>query len=500
MLAGGIFSSCDMNLVPHDTLDDQTAIQTVNDCERFRNGLYISLRSITSGAWINNQEIQMDLFHGVIGNGNQVGTFANGNILSSDQDIESFWASIYSVINSANYIINKMDAMENVTGYTEEQMTALKRYNAEAHFVRAYCYYWLADHFCQSYSAENANAEAQGIPLVTVYNPTSDRSSYPGRSTQAETYKLIEDDLAIAYTGMKNYETAANEAPAQNSFYLNTNTVLALQARIALTKGEYSTALTKAETVINSGIYTLTTMDKYAALWSEDMGTEVIFRPFRSSVETGSTTGGSYYLTDNEESAYYIPTNDVLELYDMDNDVRFATFFTVYTGLKSNGLTVAAFMFNKYPGNESLKTGVQRNFINMMKPFRLSELYLIAAEAAFEENNSSKANKYLNDLRAQRIAGYENESLSVSALRDAIRTERLKELLGEGFRLSDLRRWNEGFTRNGGYPMNPQVEDIFISSGVGLSYQPGDHRFVWPIPATELQSNPQLEGQQNPGY
>ena len=102
LLAGGLFTSCDMDLRPSDTLDDQTAIQNINDCLKFRNGLYTSMRSITAGAWINNQEIQMDVFQGVIGNGNQVGTFANGNILSSDQSIESMWSSIYSVINSAN--------------------------------------------------------------------------------------------------------------------------------------------------------------------------------------------------------------------------------------------------------------------------------------------------------------------------------------------------------------------------------------------------------------
>lgn len=107
MLAGGLFTSCDMDLQPRDTLDDQTAIQNINDCMKFRNGLYTSMRGLTAGSWINNQEIQMDIFQGVIGNGNQVGTFANGNILSSDQDIESKWSSLYSVINSANYIIEK---------------------------------------------------------------------------------------------------------------------------------------------------------------------------------------------------------------------------------------------------------------------------------------------------------------------------------------------------------------------------------------------------------
>lgn len=502
LMVSGLFSSCDMDKKPYGSLDDQTAIQTLNDCLRFRNGLYINMRGLTTAGWINRQEIQMDIFQGVIGNGNQVGTFANGNILSSDQDIESMWSSIYSVINSANYIIEKMETLQDDSELTETQLQDLKRYDGEARFVRAYCYYWLVDHFCQSYSAATAEAAAQGVPLVTKYYPTADRSLYPGRSTQAATYQLIEEDLGIAYEALKAYETVASaNAPKANSAYLTSYTAQALQARVALLKGDNATALSKAEAVINSSVYSLTTIDKYEAMWSTDEGSEVIFRPFMSATELGGSTG-SYFLSDNEESAWYIPTIDMLTLYE-DGDIRFDVFFTLYKSLKANGLTVQAFTFNKYPGNESLKTGTQRNFVNMNKPFRLSELYLIAAEAASilgDAANVTKANKYLNNLRANRIDGYENQTLNGAALTEAIRTERLKELIGEGFRLSDLRRWNEGFTRNGTYPINPTVEDIFVVIGKDLTYRTGDYRFVWPIPATEMQSNPQLDGQQNPGY
>jgi hypothetical protein len=39
-----------------------------------------------------------------------------------------------------------------------------------------------------------------------------------------------------------------------------------------------------------------------------------------------------------------------------------------------------------------------------------------------------------------------------------------------------------------------------VAAGKNLSYAAGDYRFVWPIPSDEIQVNPQLEGQQNPGY
>ncbi|MCR6504948.1 RagB/SusD family nutrient uptake outer membrane protein [Bacteroides muris (ex Fokt et al. 2023)] len=498
LMAGGLFASCDMDKKPYGSLDDQTAIQTLNDCKRFRNGLYSSMRSITAGSWVNSQEIQMDIFQGIIGNGNQVGTFANGTILSSDQTIESMWSSIYSVINSANYIIEKMEKLSGSDGWSQEQMVELNRYNGEAHFVRAYCYYWLVDHFCETYSSVNAQAPAKGVPLVTVYYPTADRAVYPSRSTQDESYKLIAEDLDVAYTALKAFESGDN-VPSANSFYLTSNVVLALQARIALLKGDNTTALSKAEEVIGMSAYSLCSIDKYAAMWSTDESSEVIFRPFMSNSELGSATGGSYFLSANEESAWYIPSYSMLEMYG-ENDIRFDVFFKIYEKLTSNGTSALAYVFNKFPGNEALKTGAQPNFVNMMKPFRLSEMYLVAAEAAAANNDVTKANKYLNDLRANRIAGYENENLTGNALTQAIRDERLRELIGEGFRLSDLRRWNEGFTRDSSYPISRDVEDFFVNAGKELSYQPGDYRMVWPIPATEIQSNPQLDGQQNPGY
>ena len=42
--------------------------------------------------------------------------------------------------------------------------------------------------------------------------------------------------------------------------------------------------------------------------------------------------------------------------------------------------------------------------------------------------------------------------------------------------------------------------EFYPAGGNDLSYTAGDHRFVWPIPSAEIESNPQMEGQQNDGY
>ena len=67
MLLGAMaFSSCDMDLKPVGTLDEETAIQNAQDLRQFRNTLYTNLRAVTSGSYIYLTDIQLDGFNGLI--------------------------------------------------------------------------------------------------------------------------------------------------------------------------------------------------------------------------------------------------------------------------------------------------------------------------------------------------------------------------------------------------------------------------------------------------
>lgn len=151
------------------------------------------------------------------------------------------------------------------------------------------------------------------------------------------------------------------------------------------------------------------------------------------------------------------------------------------------------------PGNPVFDVTLQA-IKNMPKILRLSEMYLIKAEAAQLSGQPEIANEALRDLRRARILGYNNPDYSGDELRDEIRLERTRELIGEGFRMSDLRRWGLGFKRNPNYPISSGMPALFRELDKNLSYSPGDHRLVWPIPQDEMETNPQIAGQQNPGY
>lgn len=502
-------TSCDMNTENYGVIDQGNAIESVEDCEMYINGIYTYLRAKGAGTWLNNQDIQMDQFVGLVDNGNRHGIMSDGTFTASDNDLTTLFYNLYIQIKAANYFVPKVDVLLENPDISDADKAQMKYYKATAMFARAYAYWYLFDKYVD-YKASELDAPAKGLPIETTYNPSGDRSTYVGRSTIRETVDYINGQLTESYNLMKEYETnvsAANCNP--NSIYVSSYAIAALQARFALLTEDYTTALSKAELVINSGNYDLCNVSNYADMWVNDEGPELIFVGSAQRGEGGVDVGTAYYTNNKKETSDYIPTFDVLMSYD-DGDVRFESFFEAYQMVIS-GNEYVAFAFTKFPGNPVLDTNTGVNScLNKAKLFRLSELYLIAAEAAAlaPAKDETKANAYLNDLRDKRIVNYDPVTYSGNALVNAIREERGKELIGEGFRLSDLRRWGNGFTREAGFEnfagsqlaVLADIMEVVLNKTNNVSYQPGDHRFIWPIPTREMQTNPQLAGQQNPGY
>ena len=489
--------ACDMDKLPQGQLETDKAIETLKDCRNYRNGIYATLRGITTGGFAVYSDIQTDGFHSVIGNGGLINAFYTGSLQPEMEVFETVWGGNYSTIGSANFIINKMDDMAENNPFTDKERLELQHYLGEALFTRAYCYFDLAQKFCAAYNPENANTPYSGLPLTIIYAPTDNNDKYPGRSTLEETYKLINDDLELALEYLLAFEARDEKEeakPKAMSSYITSDAVKAMQARVALTMRNYNLAMKKAEEVINTSRYGLISSSiNYFSLWRFDTGSEAIWRVSMTSLHMGFATGDFFLATTNNPP--FIPTAATVELFDKEKDIRFDSYFIDRTISTSEGTgTVSA--FGKYPGNPNLFT-TGTHFKNMSKPFRIAEQYLIAAEAAAMLGQNTKANKYLNDLRLKRISGYKTQQYIGEMLMNAIRDERRKELIGEGFRLSDLKRWGLGFKRSSGQnnAVINKVGDVHL-----LEYAANDYRFIWPIPKAEMDSNPQLKNHQNPGY
>ena len=128
-----------------------------------------------------------------------------------------------------------------------------------------------------------------------------------------------------------------------------------------------------------------------------------------------------------------------------------------------------------------------------IKVLRLSEVYLIASEAALHATtpDADKAATYLNAIRCRATQLPAATAATVSD--DMILDERSKELFGEGNRFFDMIRLNRSITYN----------DDFQNVPVSTREKTIDRTFykiVLPISQDEINANPALASQQNPGY
>lgn len=490
-----LLTGCNMELFPEGQIGMENALETVADAEKFSNRTYSLMRSLTSGAFISIGEIQSDMFHATISYGNAGGPMYSWTFNTSEDNVEGVWSSSYVCINHANYMIEKINKID-MSELTADEVKNLNQYKGEAHFLRAYSYSLLLEKYCAAYDEATANAPHSGVPFVDVYAPTAEQDKYPGRETLADSYAKVFRELDSA----AKYITRPAQADAE---YLTVDAVKGLRARTYLYMDKYAEAAAAAAELINGGKYVLLDdATKFKNMWINDNGKESIAQFFCSRDNNELASSPSYgYLTymDGTYSSIYVPTKNVIDLYDKTNDIRFAAYFLNPTldlqGVKISGV----YCCNKYPGNPLLYSGNPNN-INFPKFLRIAEMYLIAAEGYAMSGDITNANKYLNDLKEKRIKGWKRvEYKDQAELMSALKDERVRELFAEGFRLNDLKRWNEGMQR-GDYQL---AEAVYLPGNAittSLSVDNTNPRFVWPIPKAETDANPKLRAQQNPGY
>ena len=190
----------------------------------------------------------------------------------------------------------------------------------------------------------------------------------------------------------------------------------------------------------------------------------------QGSIFLNFTTDYTYYYPD------YVPAQWVLDLYT-SGDARYDAYFaTLQTGY-SHQLTWPLLV--KYYGNESLMANMIYH-VNMPKPLRLAEQYLIRAEAYCRKGNFANASADLTALGQARYVNGGSISVNASNWLQTISDERVRELYMEGFRLHDLKRWGMGFERT------PQSQTQ--SEGSSMKIDAGNPLFVWPIPNHEIVS------------
>lgn len=490
LMAGA--ASCDMDLKPVGTIDPENAVTSLADVENFRRGFYIVLRGQTSGSNVYSQEQQSDLFHATTTFGNRGGVMYNWTFTVGDGSAEGAWSGPYTALSNINYLIQEVAKLD-TTEWSDADKAKLDVYLGEAYFLRAYYHLELAMKFSKPYNAENK--DSWGIPYVTSYAPTSDNSKYPDRGTLEQTFGKIMEDLAVA-------EQKVTTAGAEGSQYITADAVTALKARVAIQYNDWATAASAAASLVNSGRYPLISdAAAFKSMWVNDSGKECILQLWGAHPESlPANLDAGYYGEDVTNGLFapdYIPEQWVIDLYQ-DTDIRKGQFFRKETITLRGVAYPNIYLFNKFVGNPEFNPNAQdRNRNQKNKIFRIAEMHLILAEAYARSGQEGEARKVLNDFRSKRDKSAPQINTSGEALLKDILAERTREFIGEGFRLNDLRRFQQNVVRKAAQN-NDAV--YFPDTNTDLEIAYTDHRATWPIPQAEVDANPQLRSQQNEGY
>lgn len=448
LIAYIVFFSCEKNLSidePNDKLSTSLVFSDSASVSSAITGIYSNMMAGNLGfvasqmrwAGLSSDEL------GFSGSQDIVLQFQNNNLIVDNTSLNSLWVNYYKHIYQANSII------EGVTDQDGVSDSAKKILTGEARFIRAFLFFYLAN-----------NWGDVPMPLITDYHVNE---TMP-RTAVADVYVQIVADLEEAVQMLPvEYPTAERVRP-------NKNVAMALLARVQLYQESWQEAETNATSLIESGEYL--PLPVLGAVFLKE-SRETIWQLYPATLTpTFNTYDGSYFvpasLTNTAIPNYLLsePLYDSFELGDQRK--------TSWIGIKVAGPYY-------FPYKYKVRENVQKTEYPVI--FRLSEQFLIRAEARAHQNNLSQALEDLNIIR--RRAGLEEYSanLTQTEVLLAVENERRHELFCEwGHRWFDLKRTGRA--------------NEVLSTSKGSNWQSTD--VLWPIPLNQLLTNPVLT--QNDGY
>ena len=469
-------NSC-LEKLPGDYILEEDAMQTLSDAEQTLTGIYTAYMSsaLYSGYLTLLPDIQTDLVYAVQGNSNQYGTHWLWDIRSTNSEIESVYAALYRVIGRCNFYLDQVNKLR-ASLTDDEEIQYLDYYTGEVYCARALAYSELIKCFCKAYDPATAENEL-GVVLADSY--FNEKPAV--RASLKESYEFVIADLEKAQQ-MLDEDNDGYDAP-----YFTNAAAHAIHARTALYMQDWDAAIKHSTVLIDSDAFALASAKSYVTssqtfldyLWTNDTSYENIWRIGYTTTSFGGAQG-SVFLNFTTDYYYYypdyVPAEWVHNLYG-SGDGRYNAYFAQLQTGYSHQLTWPLLV--KYYGNEGLISNMIYH-VNMPKPLRLAEQYLIRAEAYCRKGNYNGASADLTALAQARHTSGATFNVNASNWQQSISDERVRELYMEGFRLQDLKRWNQGFERT------PQSQTQ--SEGSSLKIEAGNPLFVWPIPNHELVS------------
>ncbi len=434
-------ASCDkeLNVQPTQSIDQTSALATAQDVKVTLIGAYDGLSDgdvLGGGVQIAYEVIADDkeiVFRGTF---TTLDEYWRKVITTTNSQTLDTWRDSYVAINRANNVLSALDKLDNADKGPVE---------GEARFIRGLTYFNLVNLFAKTWG-DGDNAANPGVPLVTSPTLAVTEADDKPRASVAAVYTQILEDLTKAEQFLP--------AKFGGASFASRVAAKALLSRVYMTQGNYAEALKKANEVIGSGDFDLSS--DYADLFDDNSGGYDAETIFKISVtdQDGVNNLNTYFAP-----AAFSGRGDLviqpkhIALYSA-SDVR-----GKFTQIASNRLYTKK--FNNQFGDLTI--------------VRLAEMYLNRAEANFRLSSSVGATPLadINLIRSRAAAGSITQAnLTLSK----IILERKLELAFEGNLMLDVKR-------------NKLDVGTLPFSAPAL---------VSPIPQREIDTNKSLV--QNPGY
>lgn len=519
------FTSCDLigsidDMEPDHVVTDLNYITDAASAQTALNGVYASWRStgvsylrygIASMAHTQAQAMVMG-----------ADEFAAENIETNNSNVETAYTAYYNVINAANTFLVHVN--KNIPGLSEEKRTEMI---AEARCQRALAYLTLLKCFGEYWKQDSQYGVCLFKDELVRDNQVRQRSSV------AETYKLISEDL--------DYAIAHCEQHPADHYHMSSLFAKALKAKMYFAQDNYPEAARLSEEVINEAEtagYELES--EYANIFTEQFNSkEMLFAPYTANPnelmdaswfafspgsllkkvaddlvpddETGGdivvpdpgeggdvvvpdpgeggdvvipggdgSEGGDVVLPgDGDDGGIVIPGGDGSDFPFPPGEDDAASYDPLYTwAYKGGGMTGIA----KYS-----KLTPEFMFEDSYYFMRLAEVYYIAAEAEARQGQYAKARTLLATVIER--AGYTEDDVNAIADSDLL-GEILKHKLCD-MSNENLEEWFDlcRYNRQGGFESWTEDEKAEL---------PSFRRHLLPIPKASMGANNLLV--QNPEY
>ena len=426
------------------------------------------------------------------------------------------WYYYYTIAGNANTILANIDNAEG----TEAERNFVK---ASALTFRAYAFEKLVHYYCWRWQDSN-NGASQGIVLRL-----DESTGGQGYATLAETYAQIYKDLDEA---IMLFEQSGMDRNASQVWMPNINVAHAIYARAALTKQDYTKALTEAKLARQN--YPLMSNAEYHAgfcnptsewifgsfgsaqenNWYWSYGTQYACNGYYANAAGAANGAGSIgrelinRIPNNDARKALFLTEDKFPGYNFNDgsamDLGYGILGMGDDEKKADALWEEAAAYCQKMAVSGLEAPYQAGYMYLggqlkfyvfdtpgvsYLPFiRSSEMVLVEAEANYFLNDETAARAALVELNA--TSGRNPEytcDKSGEALWNEIMDYRELELWGEGFAWSDYKRWNRDIVRHSfaeGGNAHISVAKTIPTCGV--------NKWTWDVPLNETDYNDEL--------